>query len=93
METIQSAEKHQIQKDRISIDDYLAELKRRRIEIINNRDQFKWKLPLDYNQFCDLICAHGSCYFASRGEITATTSTLSINSSFISIVAMNLREI
>ena len=70
METIQSAEKHQIQKDQISIDNYLAELKRRRIEIINNRDQFKWKLPLDYNQFCDLICAHGSCYFASRGEIS-----------------------
>lgn len=70
METIQTTGERQIQKDQISIDNYLEELRRRRIEIINNRDQFKMKLPLTFNQFCKLVQAHGSCYFANRGEIT-----------------------
>lgn len=70
METIQTAGERQIQKDQISIDHYLEELRRKRIEMIENRNQFKMKLPLTFDQFCKLIQAHGSCYFASRGEIT-----------------------
>ena len=70
METIQTIEEGQTQKDQISIEGYLEKLRQNRLEIIKSRDQFKMKLPLTFNQFCKLIQAHGSCYLANRGEIT-----------------------
>ncbi len=70
METIQTIEERQTQKDQISIEGYLEKLRQNRIEIIKSRDQFKMKLPLTFNQFCKLVQAHGSCYLANRGEIT-----------------------
>lgn len=63
-----TTEKPQQTNNPISIEKYILELEGRRQKIISENESTRPPIPLTYDQFCQLISAHGSNYLATRGE-------------------------